>query len=185
MGKIPPSAAQVFSGVIFDVYQWDQQVYDGSYQTFEMLRRPNTLQVLPIIEDKILIAHEEQPNKPKSYTLFGGRQEQHEIPLDGAKREFLEETGMVADTWELWQTIEPYTKIDWTIYTYIARNCNHSQAPQLDPGEHIESVLVSFEELVDIATSEQFWGKEFSLSILRMHKNNTLHEWKRNLFIAR
>ncbi len=39
--KIPPNAKRVFKGIIFDVYQWQQKMFDGSKETFEMLKRAN------------------------------------------------------------------------------------------------------------------------------------------------
>ena len=32
--KLPEQAKKVFDGEIFDVYQWDQEMYDGSTETF-------------------------------------------------------------------------------------------------------------------------------------------------------
>ena len=36
--RIPAMAECVFSGVRSEVYQWDQEMYDGSYSRFELLR---------------------------------------------------------------------------------------------------------------------------------------------------
>ena len=36
--RIPAHAECVFSGIRSDVYQWNQEMYDGSFQVFEMLR---------------------------------------------------------------------------------------------------------------------------------------------------
>ena len=182
MSKIPKEAKKVFEGIIFDTYQWQQKMFDGSFATFEKLQRPGTLQVIPIIEDKILLAHEEQPTKPLFYTLFGGRQENEENPLTGVKREFLEETGMIANEWELFATYEPYTKIDWHVYTYIARGCKKIKDHQQESGERIQEKLVDFDEFVDIVTSKKFFGKELALDVLRMIKNGTLEELKNKLF---
>ena len=40
---IPPEADRVFRGEIYEVYQWPQKMPDGSVETFEMLRRPDTV----------------------------------------------------------------------------------------------------------------------------------------------
>ena len=45
---MPEHAKKVFSGVMFDVYQWEQEMYDGSTATFEKLTRPDTAQVIPV-----------------------------------------------------------------------------------------------------------------------------------------
>lgn len=168
MAALPPHAKKVFSGIIYDVYQYEQMMFDGSTATFEMLKRPNTLQVIATVEDKILMNKESQPGKTTFYGLPGGRQEPSEDPLSGAKRELLEETGYAAQDWSLYKEWQPITKIDWTIYVFLARNCQKVQEPTPDAGEQIEPQLLSFEAFLDIAVSESFWGHEFTEHILRL-----------------
>lgn len=158
-------------------------MYDGSYETFEMLKRPNTLQVIATRGEKILIAYEEQPTKGPAYTLLGGRQNTGETPLAAAKRELKEEAGLVSTDWELHATVEPYNKMDWAIYTYIARDCKKVAEPMLDAGEKIEVRIVNFDEFVRIATEEKFWGKELTCALLKMRlKPKKLRQFKKRLF---
>lgn len=103
--KIPPQAKRVFKGIIFDVYHWQQKMFDGSEETFEMLKRVNTIEVISIKDGKICISHQSQPTKKDFYSLFGGRAEEGEEPLTTAKRELLEESGMTSDSWELYKNI--------------------------------------------------------------------------------
>jgi hypothetical protein len=49
MAKIPSHAHKVFSGVIFDVYQWDQELFNGKIATFEAIQRPSTVIVIPVV----------------------------------------------------------------------------------------------------------------------------------------
>ena len=35
---IPENAKRVFKGIIFDVYQWEQELYNGSKAVFEKLK---------------------------------------------------------------------------------------------------------------------------------------------------
>ena len=94
---LPKHAKKVFTGEIFDVYQWEQEMYDGSTVIFEKIKRADTVSVIPITtEQKILISHEEQPGLKPFYGVFGGRIEPEENPLSAAKRELLEETGYLA-----------------------------------------------------------------------------------------
>jgi hypothetical protein len=32
--KLPEGATKVFSGISYDIYQWQQLLYDGSYATY-------------------------------------------------------------------------------------------------------------------------------------------------------
>lgn len=166
--KLPPQATKVFHGEIFDVYHWDQTMFDGSTETFEMLKRPNSLQIIPIVGDKILLSREEQPNKGEFITLLGGRQEEGEDPLEAAKRELLEESGFATQLWEEIRTYEPYTKIDWIVHVFVAKHCTKIAEQQLDPGEKISVFEVTFDEFFEIATSEQFWCRELAYDLLRM-----------------
>ena len=68
--KIPDNAKLVFKGVIFDVYQWQQELFDGSQATFEALKRPGTVQVIPTVGDRVLLSYEEQPGKPRRHTFL-------------------------------------------------------------------------------------------------------------------
>jgi len=180
--KLPKQAKKVFSGIIFDTYHWEQELYDGTTTTFEMLKRANTLQIIATQGDKILIAKESQPMKENFYTLFGGRQEEHEQTLECAKRELLEESGMMSNDWQLFKSYEPYTKMEWSVHLYIARDCKKISEQHLDAGEKIDILKVNFDEFIDIVCSEQFWGKEIALDIFRMKEKNTLNEFKRTVF---
>ena len=166
--KLPEQAREVFKGKIFDVYQWDQKLYDGSSAVFEMLKRPNTVQVIVVQDGKIMITNEEQPTKGPFYSLIGGRQDEGETPLEGAVRELKEESGLTSDDWELFATYEPFTKIDWKIYTFIARNCKKVSEQKLDGGEKITIKTVTFEQFCDTIFSEKFYGSEFAFDLMNM-----------------
>lgn len=168
MSQFPDHAKKVFDGVIFDVYQWEQELYDGSTATFERLKRPATLLVIPEVEGKIAIADQEQPQKGRFLSLLGGRQDNDEDPLEGTKRELLEEAGLVSDNWELWHKVQPYNKIDWTIYIYIARGCKKTASQNVDAGEKIDVQTLTFEEFIDAVLSEHFTGRELVEQVLRM-----------------
>ena len=181
--KLPQQAKKVFQGKIFSVHQWEQKLYDGTTAIFEMLKRPGTIQIIPTSGEHVYLSYEQQPTKPRTYTLLGGRQEPNEDPLVTAKRELLEEAGLESDNWELIKTYEYQGKIDWQMYLYVARNCKKVAEQNLDSGEQIEIKKVSFEEFVTLASSEDFWNLPFANDILRMRLNKeNLEEFKQKLF---
>lgn len=181
--EIPKKAKRVFSGIIFNVYHWQQQLFDGSYSTFEMIQRPNTLQIIPLYKGNILLTYEKQPDRPYTYSMFGGRQDKNETPLKGAKREFLEESGMISNDWELFKIYEPSYKTDWKIYTYIARNCERVARQKLEPGEKITIKKYNFQSFISRVCSPQFMGHEFALDMFRMKEHpKKLLQFKKNLF---
>jgi ADP-ribose pyrophosphatase YjhB (NUDIX family) len=165
---IPASAERVFKGVIFDVYQWQQTMFDGSKATFERLKRPSTLTVIAVQDGSIVMAEEQQPDSAKYLSLFGGRQEEGEDPLSGAKRELLEEAGLASDDWELYQVYEPVAKIDWRVYVYIARNCRSVAEQKLDAGERITVKKFSVEEFLNLSCTKAFSDRDLSADIMRM-----------------
>lgn len=181
--KIPESAKSVFKGEIFEVFQWEQELYDGTAATFEALKRADTVQILPVMDGELLISYEEQPLKPKRFTLLGGRIEDNELPLDAAKRELLEESGIEASKWELYKVYAGEGKIVWNTYFYIAKNCQKVAEQKLDSGEKIEVKKVDFSEFIDIVSNENFWNMFIANDILRMRLDNvSLQNFKSRLF---
>ncbi|PIU16305.1 hypothetical protein COT20_00555 [bacterium (Candidatus Gribaldobacteria) CG08_land_8_20_14_0_20_39_15] len=165
---IPSHAKMVFKGKIFEVWQWEQKMFDGSTTVFERLKRPNTAQVVATVGDKILLQTQQQPDKTAPFpSVPGGRCDEGEEPLRAAKRELLEETGYVSDDWTLWQKQNPVGKIQWTVYTFIARNCQKQQEPHLDPGEKITSRLIDFDEFLMLSEDPHFYDKSLVMPLFR------------------
>jgi ADP-ribose pyrophosphatase len=143
---IPQHAKRVFNGVIFDVYQWPQERFDGSVATFEMLRRPDTVIILALKDDKIVFVDEQQSGRPAYVRLPGGRVEEGEEWDAAAKRELSEEVGMEFANWRLISVHQPIIKIEWFVAVYLATDCINVQQPKPDAGEKIELKLLSLEE---------------------------------------
>ncbi len=164
---IPEDAKKVFDGVIFDVYQWEQELFDGSKATFEKLRRPDTVVVFPVMDDgKIILTEQEQPGKESFIGATGGRVDEGEDVLDAAKRELLEESGYEASEYILWDAQHPTSKIDWVVYTFIAKGLRKVDDMDLDAGEKITLKPVSFDEFLELGTSEKFAEKEIVPKLL-------------------
>ena len=102
---IPKHAKRVFRGIIFDTYQWKQKLYDGSYVTFEKIKRKSTVGVLPITKNgQIILTEQTQPPNYKFLGLLGGivdDKDKNEDILLAAKRELAEEAGLKAEKWIL------------------------------------------------------------------------------------
>lgn len=180
---IPDRARRVFEGEIFDVYQWEQEMFDGSKETFEALRRPDTVSIIPVVDGKILLAREMQPGWQRyKLGLFGGRVDDGEEPLGAAKRELLEETGFESDSWDLLFTVSPNHKLDWTLHHYVVRDCRKVAEQVLDSGELIEIVPLDFEEFIDIAKRKEFRSAGFTNWILREIVEGRIDEFRKCLF---
>ena len=156
--SIPKNAKKVFSGLLFDVYQWQQRLYDGSFTTFEAVTRPDTVAILAVTDDnKILVTKEKQPvYNGWIFSVPGGRVEQDEDPLITAKRELKEETGLTAKTLKLYTSIYPESKIDYAVHIITAKNLVQSGKQELDAGEQIKIIYMTPLEFVKLVLSDKF-----------------------------
>lgn len=184
--KAPEHSKLVFKGVLHEVWQWDQEMFDGTFKVFEMIKRKNTSTILAITEDKkIIVNFEEQPHRGSFVAIPGGVNEDGESELENAKRELVEETGYESEDWELWveQDVLNHYKLEWYDYLYIARNCVKSSETKLDPGEKIITKLFSFEDFLEITQRENFRNiflKKYVRNILG--NNEELLNFKNFLF---
>lgn len=162
---IPEQAECKFRGELFDVYQWPQELFDRSMATFEMLRREDTVVIIGLLtaeeqeclgrmtegktgEDKVVITYQTQPHQGWFYDYPGGRHDNStETELEAAKREMREETGMSFKNWKLVEVHQPFTKVDWLVYTFVATGFIEQTTQELDPGEKIEVMTVTLDEL--------------------------------------
>lgn len=145
---IPDQAKRVFEGMIFDVYQWPQKLFDGSEYTFEMLKRTDTVYGICLVDDKILLLNDQQPHLGHKKTFPGGRVDPEDESIETAtRREVLEETGYTFKNWRLVRVWQPYTKMEWFVHLWLAWDVVDHQAPMPDAGEKIELTELSLEEV--------------------------------------
>lgn len=152
---IPEGAELKFQGMIFGVYQWQQKLFDGSEHTFEMLKRTDTVNAICVVDGKILVIDDEQPHLGLRQSFPGGRVDDTDDSTEFAiKREVLEETGYSFENWKLVKVFQPYRKVEWFVYTYVAWGQSGLQEPHLDPGEKINIRTISFEDLKSKVTND-------------------------------
>lgn len=177
---LPRNARRVFKGEIFDVYQWSQKMFDGTTQTFEMLKRQDTVEIMALLnpeeqrqladgwrkngiqvveplrvskeEMKILVTYQTQPHQNWFYAYPGGRvDETDENELAAAKRELQEESGIACKSWKLLEAHQPFAKADWLVYTFLTTGLEQIGEQCLDGGEKITPLILSYQELKEYA----------------------------------
>ena len=149
---IPEQAECVFQGEIFAVYQWQQELFDGSHDTFEMLKRPDTTSVFCVVDGRLIVLVEEQPNSGKRRSFPGGRVDETDTDIiAAAQREVLEETGYSFKNWRLVKVRQPIKKMEWFVHYVLAWDVTGQQDVHHDPGEKITVELLEFDEVKRLA----------------------------------
>jgi ADP-ribose pyrophosphatase len=148
--QISDDAKLVFKGKLFDVWQWEQKQFDGSTRTFELLKRPDTVLILPVLPNgDVILTKEQQPGTKVMFRTIGGRIEKGETPEEAARRELHEETGYEAKELRIWDAWHPVNKIDWVVYLFVAHGLNKKSDANPDSGEKISLVNYPIDKLLD------------------------------------
>lgn len=165
--KIPSNAVCVWKGKLFSARQWEQEQFDGTYKTFEGMKRFDSIQGIWVNWDRIILPYEIQPAREQwEFWLRWGMLEEWEIPIDAMNREFLEETWMVWDVSHV-MDISKWWYVAWDEHIFVIKNVQKVQEPQLESGEKIEIKDVSFDEFIDILTKPWFRNSTFANYIIR------------------
>lgn len=180
---LPKKAKRVFRGIIFDVYHWKEKMFDGTYSTFEGIKRKPSVQIIATIGTKIILQEEEQPMFGNFISLPGGIVDDGETPKNAAKRELFEEAGMKSSEIIFWRKTEFMKRIEWETHYFIMRECKKVGDQHLDSGERIKSRPVSFEKFVEIVSAENFRNRDFSNYIFRVKQDKKkLEELRKIIF---
>lgn len=164
---IPGTAEEVFKGQIFSTYQWPQTMFDGSVTTFEMLKRPDTVEVLVVDGDNVLVIEDEQPTRGVRLTIPGGRVDPGETWDEAIKRELQEEAGLQCASWKLIDVAQPQTKIEWFTATYIAYDVTVRAEPKPGPGERIKAIWRPYADLRQDVLDGLYSKLDYLASIFR------------------
>lgn len=182
--KLPQHASKVYNWIMFNVYQRQQEQFDGSFKTFECAERDNIVKSIPIIWDNILISRDEQPWLPWAWDLFGGFVEPWEDLLEAIKRETEEESWYIFEQYEPFR-YSPYgMKVLWGKHYYLAKNCTGNISQHLDTGWELITVhKISFERFIEIIMSDEFCKPDFAWYIAKNYMMpNKLNELKQLFF---
>ena len=134
--------------------------------------------------DKIALVYQTQPQKKGEWywDFLWWRLDDGEEALDGAKRELLEEGGMVSDEWTLIRRYSQSWHIDWDTYYFVARDCCVVQQPKLDSGEKLEIRWVSFDEMVEMIKTNKLWDISLKAELMTLKVDGKLDEFRELLF---
>jgi len=103
----------------------------------------------------VIIKEHRYPVNKEIYSLPGGRLDPKEPPIEGAKREFLEETGFEAMSWRLLGEYYPFPSVsDQKIWVFWAKGLKKTSEPQHDPLEQLSCSCLTLQEIFHLDPQE-------------------------------
>jgi len=143
----------LFQGRRFRVERAMQRTPDGAEHVREVVRHPDTVTVLPLLDDgRICFVQNYRVAVGQTLVeLPAGVVEPGEDPALTARRELAEETGYQAERIELLSTF--YTSpgiLDERMYLYLATSLKAGQATP-EPGEDLQPLLATWDEALSMA----------------------------------
>lgn len=137
---------RVFSGVLLNLNEDMVELDDGSIKTREYIKTADASCCVAIDKDNniILVKQFRYAHRKELIELPAGKIDLGETPIEAAKRELLEETGFVSDEWEEMGYFYPATYSTQKLYIFLARNVVKKQDLNLDEGEFLSVLKVSY-----------------------------------------
>jgi ADP-ribose pyrophosphatase len=138
-----------FEGVFLKLYQDTVRAADGHVSIREYLHHPGAVTVVPLLDNGHIVL-ERQFRHPLGQVMIelpAGKIDQGEPLLECGRRELLEETGYVADTWvHLGGFHNAFGYSDERIDVFLARDLKLQRATQ-DAGEVIEIFTAPLQDI--------------------------------------
>ena len=134
------------------------QLPDGTiHPEYYVLEYPKWVNVIAITTDGryVMVKQYRHGLGVVATELCAGVVEDGEDPLDGAKRELLEETGYAGGEWELSMVISANPSSQNNLsYSYVARGVEKVSGQHLDETEDIRVLLLSEEEVREMLVTD-------------------------------
>lgn len=147
------SSSYLYRGRIINVRQ-DRVQASGNQVAFrEIVEHPGAVAILAIDEDNnlVLVKQHRQPAGDVLLEIPAGKLEPGEDPMDCAKREMAEETGLEGSRWQDLFVFYPSPGFcDEKIYLYKVEGLSKAVAPVTDPEEKISVIKLPLKEAGDM-----------------------------------
>jgi ADP-ribose diphosphatase len=145
--------AILFEGLVVDIEQMDVKIGEKGWQTYQVVRHPGGVAVLPLHTDgTVTLIRQLRPAvAAEMLELPAGRLDRGEEPAACGLRELAEETGLLAERLAPLGMVYPSPGVfDEVIHLFLATGLTQAEASQEDY-EDIEPVHLPFEEALRMA----------------------------------
>ena len=144
------SSEIVYTGEFLQVKRDVSLLVDGSEAKRENVVHPGAAMIIPLFKDRSILLERQYRYAVGIHCIEfpAGRSERGEDPITTAKRELVEETGYLADTWENLGLIHPgvgYT--NEKIHIFLAKNLKMTNVAR-DEGEFLETFRISLDDAI-------------------------------------
>lgn len=149
--------SQIVHSGFFDLKVDELQIPNGPKRDYTVLMtKCSAAVVLAETDDGKLIILKEYRHPVRHWLLScpGGRLDAGESPIDGAKRELLEETGYAAEEFIYMNALYPLPAVcDQQLHYVLAKKAKLVQLTQHEPMELIQTELMTYSELIEQISS--------------------------------
>ncbi len=165
-----------FNGRMIKLYVDEVELPNSHTSTREVVRHPGASAML-VVDEKGFLILERQYRYPVDKILWeipAGKLDKNEFPIDCAKRELKEETGLIAKKWEELGYI--YTTpgfSDEKIYLFFASDLEKGEQ-NLDEDEFVEIEYFSKEEVEKMISDDNIVDSKTIAAFLRAEKKGLL-----------
>ena len=142
---------KIFNGKLIELYRDQVQLPNGKTSTREWIDHPGAACIVPILDDgKICLVKQYRYGPRKEfYEIPAGKLDKNESPEDCARRELLEETGLLAGEMIFLTNVYPAIGFcNEKMWIYYAKNLQQSEK-KLDKDEFLEIIHLKFETALD------------------------------------
>ena len=165
-----------YKGIIVDVETDMVRLTNGKITMREVVHHPGGVCVAAVDEDGLIavVRQYRYPFREHLTELPAGKLEYGEDPLEAAKRELSEETGLEAENWTLLGAL--YTSPGFStekLYLYLATGLSQGKAHP-DPNEFLDVEKLPLEELVARVERGEICDAKTVAGALRAER-----EWRR------
>lgn len=160
-----------FDGKVVTLEHWLIEKPDGKRKTYEVLLHPGASACIPVDEDGnvYLVRQDRVAIGRETLEIPAGKLEPGEDPLEAAKRELEEETGLSADTWRHLVSQYPAAAYDQEIvHIYLATGL-HSGSAHPDEDEWVSPDVLPLEELYRRTLAGEIQDSKTVTAILMAH----------------